>query len=474
LFFLNDVGYNGENNIVYRYMERVKISQLKEYIGKKVRIRGRVDTVRDQGKIIFLIVRDITGKVQCVTWSGGDIDVFNSVKGLTMESVVDVRGLVKEAKQVEAGYEIEIEEIVIDSLSNTPLPIVVEQPYSKNISNLDKRLDYRWIDLRSKRNQLMMKVATVMGDSLRNYCIENGCIEIQAPRIIGAASEGGSEVFEVKYFDRKAYLSQSPQLHKQMGIAADLERVFNIGPAFRAEKSFTTRHLTEYTSFDVEIGYIDSFRDVCKFEQEMLKYTLSNIKEKYGEEIKNIFGIDIKVFEDDFPYITVKEIKEKLAKEGIPSKDDGDFSPEEERAISKIMEKETGSEFVFVYDYPHKKRAFYHMKDTSTPPLALGFDLFWKGLEITSGSQREHRYERIVENALERGISEESLKEYFEYFEYGCPPHGGFALGTERFLMQLLGYSSILETTYLPNTPNRLGKLINVKKVTTKKNTSTP
>jgi len=446
-------------------MERTYISSLKELVGKKVRIRGRVDTIRDQGKIVFLILRDITGKVQTVSWSGGNIDVFNTVKGLIAESVVDITGLVKEAKQVASGYEVEIEEIKIDSVSKTPLPIVIEQPYSKNISNLDKRLDNRWIDLRSQRNNLMMKVATEMGNRFREYCVKNNFVEIQGPRIISAASEGGANVFEVKYFDRKAYLAQSPQFHKQMGIAADLDRVFNMGPVFRAEKSFTTRHLTEYTSFDVELGYIDSFKDVCKFEQEMIIFTLKGIKEKYGEEIKSVFGIDIKIPQGDFPYITVKEAKDKLAKLNIPSKDEGDFSPEEERAISEIMEKDTGCEFVFIYDYPHNKRAFYHMKDSHNPQIALGYDLFWKGLEITTGAQREHRLENLKENALERGITLESLSDYFEYFEYGCPPHGGFGMGTERFLMKLLEFQSVLETTYLPNTPNRLGKLINVKKI---------
>jgi len=445
-------------------MERTYISELKNCIGKTVRVRGRVDTLRDQGKIVFLILRDITGKVQTVAWSGGDTQVFNTTKSLIPESVVDITGLVKEAKQVATGFEIEIQEIKIDSVSKTPLPIVIEQPYSKNISNLDKRLDYRWVDLRSERNNLMMRVATIMGKAFREFCINNGCTEIQGPRVISAASESGASVFEVKYFDRKAYLAQSPQFHKQMGIAADLDRVFNMGPVFRAEKSFTTRHLTEYTSFDVELGYIDSFKDVCKFEQEMIKYALKSIKERYGEDIKRVFGIDIKIPEGDFPYITVKEIKEKLSKKGVPSKEEGDFSPEEERAISEIMEEETGCEFVFVYDYPHKDRVFYHMKDESNPPYALGFDLFWKGIELTTGAQREHRLENLKENAKERGISEESLKEYFEYFEYGCPPHGGFALGTERFMMKLLDFGSILETTYLPNTPNRLGKLINVKK----------
>ncbi len=440
-------------------MERTLVKDLKEYIGKEVRVRGRVDTIRDQGKIIFVILRDRTGKVQTVAWHG-DEEVFKTAKTLIHESVIDIQGEVKEAKQVASGYEIGIKSLKIDSVSLTPLPIVIEEAYTNNISALDRRLDYRWIDLRSEKNSLMMDVATTMGHSLRTYCIENNFKEIQAPRIIRAASESGANVFEVKYFDKKAYLAQSPQFHKQMGIASDLERVFNMGPVFRAEKSFTTRHLTEYTSFDVEMGYIDSYKDVCIFEQEMLKKMINDVKEKHGDDIKRILGIEVKVPQGDFPYLTVKEAKEKLAKAGIPSKDTGDFSPEEEKAIGEIIEKETGSEFVFMIDYPHARRAFYHMKNENDSTLAEGFDLFWKGLEITTGAQREHRLENLMENAKERGIGEESLSDYFEYFKYGCPPHGGFAIGTERLLMKMLGFSSVLETTYLPNTPNRLGKLL--------------
>lgn len=444
-------------------MERTKISDLKDYIGKEVRVRGRVDTVRNQGKIIFVIVRDRSGKVQTVAWHE-DEEVFSKAKSLTNESVIDIVGDVKEAKQVVSGYEIAIKTLNIDSLSKAPLPIAIEEPHTSNVSTLDKRIDYRWIDLRSERNALMMEVGTFVTNSMRNFCVEDGFREIQAPRVISAASESGANVFEVKYFDRKAYLAQSPQFHKQMGIASDLERVFNVGPVFRAEKSFTTRHLTEYTSFDVEIGYIDSYKDVTKFEQEMLKNMLKGVKENFGERIKEVFGVDINVPEGDFPYLSVKEAKEKLAKEGINSKDVGDFSPEEEKKIGEIMEKETGCEFLFMIDYPHARRAFYHMKDPQNPELAMGFDLFWKGLEITTGAQREHRVENLKENAKERGITGESMNEYFEYFEYGCPPHGGFAIGTERLLMKMLGFGSILETTYLPNTPNRLGKLLAKKK----------
>lgn len=442
-------------------MKRLLVSELKDHIGEEVRVRGVVDTVRDQGKIIFLIVRDKSGKVQTLVWGGEDKTLLEKVKRITSESVVDITGKLKEAKQVEQGFEIEINEIKVDSLAQSPLPIVIEEEHHDNTTALDRRLDYRWIDLRSKKNSLMMSVATLMTAKLREYCLVNDFIEIQGPRIISAASEGGANVFEVKYFDKKAYLAQSPQFHKQMGIAAGLEKVFNVGPVFRAEKSFTTRHLTEYTSFDVEIGYIDSYEDICEFEEGMLRYMLEAVKEKYGEEIKEVFDIEIKIPKDNFPRITVKDAKEKLAKVGIKSKDEGDFSPEEERKISEIVEEETGSEFLFMIDYPHKQRAFYHMKNPNNPELALGFDLFWKGIEITTGAQREHRLENIIENAKERDITEESLKDYFDYFRYGCPPHGGFAIGTERLLMKMLGYGSILETTYLPNTPNRLGKLIN-------------
>ncbi len=208
-------------------------------------------------------------------------------------------------------------------------------------------------------------------------------------------------MFEVKYFDRKAYLAQSPQFHKQMGMASDLERVFNMGPVFRAEKSFTTRHLTEYTSFDVEMAYIDSYKDVCHYEQEMLKKMLADVKAKHGEKIKEVFGVDIMGPEGDFPYLSVAEAKKKLAEAGVKSKDTGDFSPEEERAMGEIMEKETGCEFVFVIDYPHARRAFYHMKNPENTKLAMGYDLFWKGIDITTGAQREHRLEELKANATE-------------------------------------------------------------------------
>jgi aspartyl-tRNA synthetase len=304
-----------------------------------------------------------------------------------------------------------------------------------------------------------MKISTLIGQVMRTYCVEHGLKEIQGPRIISAASEGGANVFEVKYFENKAYLAQSPQFHKQMGIAADLEGVFNMGPVFRAEKSFTTRHLTEYTSFDVELGYIDSYKDVMEFETGMLKKTLQEVKDKYGDEIKEKFGVNINI-PDTIPQITATEAKEKLAKVNIPSKGDGDFSPEEEKTLGEMIEEETGSEFFFMIDYPHATRAFYHMKDREDPSKALGFDLFWKGLEITTGAQREHREEQLILNAKERGINEKELEEYFEYFKYGCPPHGGFAIGLERFVMKLLDLNSILEATYLPNTPNRIGKLL--------------
>jgi len=444
-------------------MERVLISDLKEKIGNQVKIQGRVSTIRNQGKIVFLMIKDRTGIVQCVAWEGNNKELVKTLKSVTPESIVSIIGLVKEAKQVTLGYEVEIEEVIIDSLSETPLPIVIEEEYKNNLTALEQRLDYRWVDLRSNKNSLMVEVSSFFFEKLREFCIQNNFIQIHTPKILGVASEGGANVFEVKYFDRKAYLAQSPQFHKQMAIASDIERVFSIGPAFRAEKSYTTRHLTEYTSFDIEMAYIDSFRDVCDFEERMLTFTLEKIEERFGDQIKELFGIEVKKPQNKFEYLTVKEAKEKLAKANIPSKDDGDFSPEEERALSKIVEEESGSEFLFVTEFPHDKRAFYHMKDPHNQEYALGFDLLWKGVEITTGAQREHRTEHLIKNAEERGIKTETLQEYFDYFRYGCPPHGGFGMGTERVLMKLLGYSTVLETSFLPNTPNRLGRRFDVK-----------
>ena len=209
-------------------MKRTLLIELKNKIGDEVRIRGSVETIRDQGKIIFFIIKDRSASVQAVCWIGNGEELFNTAKKVTTESIVDVTGIVKEAKQVLAGYELEIKNLVIDSLAQTPLPIVIEEEHSDNLTALNKRLDYRWIDLRSKKNHLMFEVATTMTKALRDYCLENEFTEIQAPRIISAASEGGANVFEVKYFDRKAYLAQSPQFHKQMAMAAGFERVFNV------------------------------------------------------------------------------------------------------------------------------------------------------------------------------------------------------------------------------------------------------
>lgn len=444
-------------------MERTLISDLQKEIGKQVRIRGRVNTIRDQGKIIFLMIKDRSGIVQTVAWEGNSKELVKELKSITPESIVDLIGTVKEANQAAQGYEVEIEKIKIDSLAKTPLPIVIEEEHRDNLTALEQRLDYRWIDLRSKKNTLMTKVYSFSLAKLREFCIENDFVEIHTPKIIDVASEGGASVFEVKYFDKKAYLAQSPQFHKQMAMASDMEKVFSIGSVFRAEKSYTTRHLTEYVSFDIEMSYIDSFKDVCKFEEEILTFVLDNIEKEFGAQIKEVFGTEVKKPKNGFEYITVKEAKEKLAKENIPSKDDADFSPEEERALSKIIEEETGSEFLFITDYPHSSRVFYHMKDPNNPEYALGYDLLWKGVEITTGSQREHRVDKLIENAKEKGLKTEDLEEYFSYFRYGCPPHGGFAIGTERFLMKLLNLSTVLETSFSPNTPNRLGRRLDIK-----------
>ena len=274
-------------------------------------------------------------------------------------------------------------------------------------------------------------------------------------KLIGAASESGADVFEVKYFDRLAYLAQSPQFYKQMAMASGFEKIFEVAPCFRAEKSYTSKHATEFTSFDLEFSYIDSYEDVMRLEEEMITYALGKIKEKYDEQIKTVFNTEIIVPKTPFPRIKLHDLYEVLQTRygyNIPSEDNGDMNAEGERLASKYAMEEYGSEFIFITDYSAKKRAFYHMRKDGVPQ---GFDLIWRGVEITTGAQREHRYEILKEQALEKGLAKD-VEFYLDFFKYGCPPHGGFAIGVDRLTMLLLGIATVKEAMFIFRGPTRL------------------
>ena len=431
---------------------RTPIKNLGNYIGQEVVVSGFAQVIRNQGKIGFILIRDITGTVQSVVIQQHLVDLLSKI---TTESVVKITGNVKAEKQAPNGFEVEAKEITILSLADNQLPIPVND---KNAEETDQaiRLDWRWIDLRKPEKALIFKVWTVMEQSFRNYCIENGYIEIHSPKITATATESGAELFEVKYFDQKANLAQSPQLYKQMAMAAGLEKVFEVGPVFRANPSFTSRHDTEFTMYDIEMSYIDSHHDLMAEEEKMVSKMLSDVKEKYGDEIKNHYDRELVVPTIPFPRLTLKEAKKILGDLGIPNERGDDMSPEEELAICDYVKKEFGNEFVFIHEFPTSVRAFYSMRDEKDPTITKSFDLLWNGIEITSGAQREHRAEQLAKQIQEQGLNLKSFKTYLDFFTYGCPPHGGFAPGPTRMLMKIFNISNVREVTYLYRGVKRL------------------
>jgi aspartyl-tRNA synthetase len=424
---------------------RIQTKQLHEHVGETVMVAGFVHALRNQGKIAFLRLRDQTGSVQIVsgTWKA---EVFTRIKDLSLESVIEVTGLLKASTQVPEGYEIDADSLAVLSLAAPQLPIPVAVEKGAEEVDVTKRFDWRWLDLRKPESQKIFAVWTVLEAGMHEYFLAQGFTQLYAPSLMSAASESGAEVFEVKYFEGKAYLAQSPQFYKQMAIASGLEKVFMVGPVFRAELSFTTRHMTEFTGWDFEMAYIKDHHEVMDMEEGMLKAGFAKLAEA---------GLVDAPITTPFARISLADAKAKLQAAGITSDKAGDLSPDEERGLCKIMKEETGSDFVFVTDYPPATRAFYHMRDAETG-LTKSFDLLYKGVEITTGAQREHRPEVLTAQAAEKGLTKDSLADYLKFFEYGCPPHGGAGIGPGRIVAQILDLASVKEATFLPRDVKRL------------------
>ena len=438
-------------------LKRICIEDLKNYYGQEVELQAFVDNIRNIKWVQFVILRDETGKVQMTIEKSleENKDLVEIVNNLTTESTLKIKGKVVENPNVKLnGMEIIPSSIVVTSSNvNEELPFNYKD---LNNVNLDTRLDYRFIDLRNSKNAFIFKVQSSLIKYMREYLYNNDFIEIHTPKLIGAASESGSEVFEVKYFDTKAYLAQSPQFYKQMAMAAGLNRIFEVAPCFRAENSNTNRHATEFTSFDIEFSYINSFQDVMDLEAELITYGLKHLKEELGDKIKELYDIDITVPTLPFPCMTLKDIYKELEERYGYVVDDSektDLTTEAERLVGKLSKDKYGHEFMFVIDYPADKRAFYHMRNDEG--VLQGYDLIWRGVEITSGAQREHRYDKICQVAKEKGLGKD-VEFYLEFFKYGCPPHGGFAIGVDRLTMLLLNIPSVKESQFLFRGPNRL------------------
>jgi len=433
-------------------MQRTLIKELGSKNGETVRICGWVGTIRDQKRMQFLIIRDHTGNAQVIHEKSANTELATIIGSLTPESAVEITGKVVTNPVVKlGGLEIVAESVLVVSKADALLPLG-ESP------NIETRLDWRFLDLRTPQNLLIFKIQTAAEHAMRSFWKSEGFIEIHSPKFMGSASESGAELFEVKYFDRKAYLAQSPQFYKQMAMTAGFDRVFEIGPVFRANPSFTSRHDTEFTSVDVEISWIESHEDIMQLEERWLRHILQVVKDEYGEEIKAVFGTEIMVPELPFPRVTMAEAYEILDQMGhrIERGEKGDLDPEGERLLCRYFQEKTGHEFVFVTEYPSVVRAFYHMRPEGKPHLTKSFDLLWKGLEVTTGAQREHRYDILVEQAKEKGLSLEPIQYYLDFFRYGCPSHGGYGFGLTRMLMVMLNLKSVREVTFLYRGVNRL------------------
>ena len=426
-------------------MKRQQVKELGSQVGAVVTVAGFVHALRNQGKIAFLRLRDQSGSVQIVsgTWKA---EVFEQVKALSLESVIEVTGTLKASTQVPEGYEIDADSLTVLSHAEPQLPIPVVVEKGAEEVDVTKRFDWRWLDLRKPESQKIFAVWTTLEAGMREYFLAQGFTQLYAPAFMSAPSESGAEVFEVKYFDGFAYLAQSPQFYKQMAIASGFERIFMVGPVFRAEPSFTTRHMTEFTGWDFEMAYIQSHHEVMDMEEGMLKAGFAKLAEA---------GLIASPISVPFARLSLAEAKSKLKAAGITSDKEGDLSPDEERGICKIVKEEMGSDFVFVTDYPPATRAFYHMRDAATG-LTKSFDLLYKGVEITTGAEREHRPDVLVKQAAEKGVSEASLSDYVNFFRYGCPPHGGAGIGPGRIVAQILDLASVKEATFLPRDVKRL------------------
>ena len=420
-----------------------------EYEGKEIRMNGAVHTIRHMGEVAFVILRKSRGLVQCV-YEAGNTDF--DIRELKEESAVEVMGVVKAEERAPQGFEIRLKEIRVLSRPAEPLPLAVSK-WKLNTS-LETKLSLRPISLRNVRERAKFKIQEGIVRGFRDYLLSRDFTEIRTPKIVARGAEGGSNVFKLEYFNKKAELGQSPQFYKQTMVGV-YDRVFEAAPVFRAEKHNTTRHLNEYTSLDFEMGYIDSFRDVMDMETGMLQYVMKLLEQDYKKEL-DMLGVTLPEV-GRIPAVRFDQAKELVSRKyDRKIRNPYDLEPEEELLIGRYFQEEYGSDFVFVTHYPSKKRPFYAMDDPADPRFTLSFDLLFRGLEVTTGGQRIHDYREITAKMEKRGMDPEDIASYLMIFKYGVPPHGGLGIGLERLTMRLLDEQNVREASLFPRDVTRL------------------
>lgn len=419
------------------------------YAGGTIKMEGSVHTIRKMGEVAFVILRNAEGLVQCVYEQGTTNFLLSQLKE---ESAVKITGVVEMEERAPHGFEIRLLEITVLSEPAEVLPIAISK-WKLNTS-LETKLALRPITLRNPLERAKFRIQEGIVRGFRDFLHSQSFTEIRTPKIVARGAEGGSNVFKLDYFNKKAELGQSPQFYKQTMVGV-YDRVFEVAPVFRAEKHNTTRHLNEYTSMDFEMGYIDGFEDIMDMEAAMLQYTFLLLCEEYAKELE-ILKITLPQV-TSIPKVHFTEAKKLVSeKYNRQIKNPYDLEPEEEVLIGRYFKEEYGSDFVFVTHYPSKKRPFYAMDDPADPKYTLSFDLLFKGLEITTGGQRIHDYDTIIKKMEVRGMNPEDISSYLMIFKYGMPPHGGLGIGLERLTMRLLDETNVRETTLFPRDVSRL------------------
>ncbi|MCX7786683.1 MAG: aspartate--tRNA(Asn) ligase [Spirochaetes bacterium] len=420
---------------------RVLVKELGSYIERSVEVKGWVHRIRELGGISFVLLRDRTGMVQLV---------YEGKVSFTQESVLSVQGTVRKNEKAPGGLEIHVANTEILAQAHPDLPIPVNQEPEK--LSLEALLDHRMISIRIPKIRSIFRVQSTILKGFAEYLRQNGFTEIKTSKLIGSGTEGGTGLFSVEYFDTRVYLAQSPQFYKQAMISSGMERVFEIGHAYRAEKHDTPRHLNEYVSLDVEMAFIETEHELMDLEQGILNHVFRLVKEENGEDLE-VYKATVPTADEvnRIPRVTYDEAKEIISKEG--GRKVFDINPEGERILCDWAVKEHGVDAVFVYAFPRKKRPFYAYPEGQK---TRSFDLLFRGLEITTGGRRIHQYEMLLDALPKFGLTPEGLGGYVDIFKYGCPPHGGFAIGLERLTQKILGLSNVKEASLFPRDRKRI------------------
>jgi len=443
-------------------MERIYIKDIKNKIGEEVKLAGWVDVRRDHGKLIFIDLRDMSGKVQMVALPNHK-EAHEIASKLRSEWVVEIIGKVNKRpekminKNEELG-EVEVEITEVKILSEAEIPFEKEA-----MTNLDTHLDNLPLTLRTEKSKAVFKVQAEITKAFREFLNQENFTEFQSPKLIGEDAEGGANSFDVTYFKHIAHLAQSPQLYKQIMVGV-FERVFAVGNVYRAEKHSTTRHLNEYTSLDMEMGFIQDHTDIMKMENRLLKFIINALKETCGKEFE-LLKATVPEVPENIPAMKLREAQEIIKKEtGEDCVKEPDLEPQHERWLCEYAKKQFGSDFIFITHFPMAKRPFYTHEDENDIGYAKGFDLLFRGVEITTGAQRIHKYDELVEALKKKGLNPDKFSFYLQAFKCGMPPHGGFGMGLERLTAKLLGLENVKEATLFPRDLNRIDTLLSTDK----------